>query len=410
VIYATPNQGQAPVWSPLGNSLAFIESNGNEHTVVKILDIASNRTVAIAPPAGLAFDVNDGAYADLAWLPDGRHLLVLYHKAHTDRRQIGILGLARSDFHTVTNDVNSYSQLALSADGKTLATVLTNLDSSVAFFKGEGGKILSSTPLRITPSELAWADEEHLLLITPNTGISKLERATGTLQSIATGDLDTFEFIQTCPDGHVVFSAVPRGGGEARLFRMDADGSGVTQITTTGIARAPFCSSDSQKVYFTRRDPVSITVLSLWSVPISGGAPSQELAEGGWGSIAVSRDTRLAAVRINHPDAVAFTNIWDLADRRVIRKVPLDVSSPEFAQQVFSPDGKALVEGVFSKAGSALRYQPLDGSAGHMLTEPTQDIMTHFAYSPSGSALALLQLRKSSDVVLVTDLNGRQQQ
>jgi hypothetical protein len=45
-----------------------------------------------------------------------------------------------------------------------------------------------------------------------------------------------------------------------------------------------------------------------------------------------------------------------------------------------------------------------------MLTEPTQDIMTHFAYSPSGSALALLQLRKSSDVVLVTDLNGRQQQ
>ena len=37
-------------------------------------------------------------------MPDGRHLLVLYTKAHSDRRQIGIVGVAAGDFHTLTND------------------------------------------------------------------------------------------------------------------------------------------------------------------------------------------------------------------------------------------------------------------------------------------------------------------
>ena len=89
--------------------------------------------------------------SDLAWLPDGKHLLVLYYKAHSDRGQIGIVGLSAGDFHTVTNDVNAYSQLAVSADGKTLATVLTNQDSGLAYYKGDGGAMISSTPLRITP-------------------------------------------------------------------------------------------------------------------------------------------------------------------------------------------------------------------------------------------------------------------
>ena len=113
-------------------------------------------------PKDILFDANFGGYADLAWLPDGNHLLVLYSKAHSDRRQIGIVGVSAGDFHTLTNDVNAYSQLAISADGKTLATVLTNVDSSIAYYKGDGGAMISSTPLRITPSSLAWADEDHV--------------------------------------------------------------------------------------------------------------------------------------------------------------------------------------------------------------------------------------------------------
>jgi Tol biopolymer transport system component len=246
-----------------------------------------------------------------------------------------------------------------------------------------------------------------LFLITEDTGLSKLERTTGALQPIDTGDLDIGSYINTCPDGHVLFIAVPKGGGESRLFRVEGDGSGVTQLTTNGIARAPYCTPDSQKAYFSIRDKTSITLLSLWSVPLLGGTPQKELEVPSQGSIIVSRDTKLAAARTLQ-GLVSYLEIWDLNTHRLVRRLPRDVSSPWGGQPGFSPDGKAFVGGVTAKSGNALLYQPIDGSATHLLTDPTHDTLTDFAWSPSGSKLGVLQVRKSSDVVLITDLAGKQ--
>jgi hypothetical protein len=101
-------------------------------------------------------------------------------------------------------------------------------------------------------------------------------------------------------------------------------------------------------------------------------------------------------------------DIWDLTTHRVVHQLPLDVSSLQTAYPIFTPDGKALVGGVTTKGGNALRYQPIDGSPAHLLMDPTAETLTSFAWSPSGSKLGVLQLRQSSDVVLITDLTGKQ--
>jgi dipeptidyl aminopeptidase/acylaminoacyl peptidase len=196
-----------------GNQVAWIEFKWPAATVITILDIASKKAVSIATPSGVLFDNNQRGYSDLAWLPDSRHLLVLYSKAHSDRGQIGIVGVSGGDFHTLTNDVNAYSQLALSSDGKTLATVLTDVNSSLGYYKGGGGAMVSNTPMHITPNSMAWADEDHLFLITRGMGISRLEQTTGALQPIDTGELPIGFYINTCPDGHVLFTAAPKGSG-----------------------------------------------------------------------------------------------------------------------------------------------------------------------------------------------------
>jgi eukaryotic-like serine/threonine-protein kinase len=407
LVYTSTNETQAPVWSPKGGQIAWMEATEPGVSVVKIFDIAAKKAASIAQPSGIVLDAGNGGFADLAWLPDGRHLLVLYSKAHSDRQQIGILGQPGGDFHTLTNDVNAYSQLAVSADGKTLATVLTNVDSSLAYFKGDGGPMISSTPLRITPNTLAWADEDHLFLITRSTGISKLERTTGFLQPIDSGDLDVGQYINTCPDGHVLFTAVPKGGGESRLFRMNGDGSGITQITTTGIARAPFCTPDSQEVFFTIRDGVNRSLFAFWSVPLAGGTPKKELVLGiNAGSAILSRDGRLVLGQELTNNLSASSVITDLATRVPFR-LPLNLSNLQGTRS-FSPDGKAVVQSVFSNGGNALLYQPLDGSSTHLLLGPVPDAITFFGWSPSGTKLGVLQLRKSSDVVLITDLTGKQ--
>jgi hypothetical protein len=86
----------------------------------------------------------------------------------------------------------------------------------------------------------------------------------------------------------------------------------------------------------------------------------------------------------------------------------MDVSSAlQGGYPIFSPDGKAIV-GLTTKGGNALQYQPIDGSSPHLLIGPLRDELTAFAWSPSGSKLGVLQLRKSSDVVLITALTAKQ--
>ncbi len=142
----------------------------------------------------------DQGYSDLAWLPDGKHLLALYSTPHADRQQIGIASATGDPFRTLTNDVNAYSQLALSADGKILATVLTNVDSNPwVFISGMGGEMISATPLHISPTGFAWEGEDRIALIARNLGIYQLERATGSVQPLYTGDLRVGGFIAGWP-------------------------------------------------------------------------------------------------------------------------------------------------------------------------------------------------------------------
>jgi Tol biopolymer transport system component len=247
-----------------------------------------------------------------------------------------------------------------------------------------------------------------MFLITRGSGISKLERTTGTLQPIDTEGLDIGQYINTCQDGHVLFNAIPKGEGKSSLFRMNGDGSGETQLTTAGVALAPFCAPNSQKVYFTIRDRVDGSFLSLWSVPLSGGIPQKDFEVNAFDSVVLSRDTKLAEVLVIGQDRAFYIEIRDLATHRIVHRLPMDVSSAlQGGYPIFSPDGKAIV-GLTTKGGNALQYQPIDGSSPHLLIGPLRDELTAFAWSPSGSKLGVLQLRKSSDVVLITALTAKQ--
>jgi hypothetical protein len=86
----------------------------------------------------------------------------------------------------------------------------------------------------------------------------------------------------------------------------------------------------------------------------------------------------------------------------------LDVSNLQGSYPSFSWDGEAIVESVTTKGSNALQHQPIDGSTTHPLADPTHETQTAFAWSPSASKLGVLQLRRSSDVVLITDLTGKQ--
>jgi eukaryotic-like serine/threonine-protein kinase len=403
VFYTTKEELGWPVWSPDGGRIAWLQhARAETKGVLGWIDLSSKKLNTVAAPAEVALSLAEGAM-NLAWLPDSRHLLVLYLKPHTDRTQIGIVTVPSGEFSPLTNDVNSYSELALSADGRSLATVLTNVDSSIAYYKPEGGAPVSTTPLRITPNTIAWADEERLLYIVPGISIGSLARATGDLRTIEVGDVDLGTSVAACPDGHILFTGFPKGGGEARIFRLNADGGELAQLTTTGIARRPVCSPDSQEVRFS---VVAGGAASLWSVPIAGGAPKELLPpQNGVGYLAISPDGKLlafiaASELARHVDAV------DVASGRRIFHGEMDVSDVVWTYLKFSPDGRALVYSVRREGGFTLLYQPLDGTPPHTIIDPGAQI-NDFGWSPSGKQFAVARVKSSSDVVLITDQAGK---
>ena len=69
----------------------------------------------------------------------------------------------------------------------------------------------------------------------------------------------------------------------------------------------------------------------------------------------------------------------------------------------FSPDGKALVYDITDKGISNLWMQPLDGSAGHQLTNFTSGRINGFRWSPDGKSLGVMREQDVSDVVVLRE-------
>jgi serine/threonine protein kinase/Tol biopolymer transport system component len=403
VLYSTMEKALAPVWSPDGRRIAWPQTEaGTTRIALKVMEISSKRLTTVAAPAGIAW-VNPGlANTTLAWMPDSRHLLALYYKQRTDRSQIGIFAIPSGEFHTVTNDVNSYGELALSGNGRTLATVLTNVDSTIALFGPDGGEPTSTLPLRITPSAIAWATEDRLLYIVPGLSIGTIDRARVTVQNFDTGEIAPADSIASCADGHILFTGYPKGGSEPRLFRMNADGGEIAQLTSNGFARTPSCSADSQKAYFNIGGDVNV---SLWSIPVSGGTPRQLVSPVNYAEAAVSRDgTQAALVAVRQQKICVI--IADLPSGRIRAPFFIDQSLANLAG--FSPDGRAIVSDALWSGGVTLLYQPLNGSPPHVLFNPAHETINDFGWSPSGKQLAVARSKSNSDVVLIIDQAGKE--
>ena len=403
VFYTSMELIQPPVWSPDGRRIAWLQSKqGTARIALSVMEVSSKKLTMVAAPADVSFASPNDGYTTLAWLPDDRHLLTLYYKQHTGRTQIGVITVPSGEFHSVTNDVNSYGQLALSGDGRTLATVLTNVDSSIAVYGPDGGMPVSTMPLRISPSTFAWADEDRLLFIERGSSIGSIDRATGSVHNFDTGEIIPGDFIDACSDGEILFTGIPRGGGEPRLFRMNGDGGGIAQLTTSGIARNPICSPDSKVAYFSLGNDVDV---SLWSVPVAGGTPKNLVPPDNYNLATVSRDGTQAVlfgIRQNKFGAV----ITDLASGRKGPPIFVDKAVDNLLR--LSPDNRAFVTDVVRGGGNTLLKQPFDGSSTHTLFNPVPETLTDFDWSPSGKQLAVTRLKLSSDVVFIIDQAGKE--
>jgi eukaryotic-like serine/threonine-protein kinase len=394
-------------WSPDGKQIAaLMPGPGEPMSNIEFRDVPSAKVRAIVP-------FNKIQLNDLAWLPDGRGLVVTYQNNTTPfaRAQIGLLSAAGTQFRTITNDTNSYRTLTLSADGKALATVQQKVARTLYLLPSTGfaGSPPYPAPAQVKDAfafnwalngDLYFADGGTLLRISPD-GASKTTIVSDPGAVIAAAI--------ACPNGSdVILQWDGHSAAKINVWRMSADGSNLRQLTYGSSDIAAKCMPDGKWVYY--EDWVNSHIMR---VPISDGTP--EIVPGtivprtiftqpGFGT---SADGKWLAILLSQIESNGSST-------NKIALVPLDAGPNPSVQLLdpdprvawnpqFTPDGRALVYPIRENSVDNLWLQPLDGSRGRQITAFEADVIRNFRFSPDGKNLGVFREHHESDVVLLHD-------
>jgi serine/threonine protein kinase len=431
IIGSTDDAPTSVVWSPDGKLIAgAVFHNDRGLTSLEAVQVAS--TVQDARWQPLA-SVKSSVVTDLAWLPDMRGLLIshLGRESGYSRNQIAYVALPSGETTAITKDTNNYSNLSLSADGKTIATSQQKASRTFYLLPADGGGA-NASPRPIFEQErdignFAWAGNDQIVV----SEADKLVRFSLDGKSRAVLATDPNAFLnapESCSTPAEPGSNAPASqrilfawAGHAEnatgrsIWRVDLDGSNLKQLTTGHGDQDPSCSPDGKWVYFINNNPDRIRRVS-----IDGGAvedvPGTTIPNSIYGGFAahISPDgSKLAFVLTEASQAMVAPGT---PNDEKIALVSLDPTSkgtrqfltpnPHITGSVhFTPDGKSVAYAVRENGVDNVWVQPVDGSSpGHYITKfNSEQSRGGFAWSPDGKTLAILRGRLDSDVVLLRD-------
>ncbi len=397
-------------WSPDGKRIACtLSAPPNALGEMDMFDLASGRMQPFV-------QFGDKALMEPAWLPDGRGLLVNYSKPFLgpipSHAQIGFLSYPAAAFRTVTNDTNGYATLTLSASGETLATVQVQTSGEIDLLPGTGAG--TPTPVPSIPSRadllgLEWTPNGQLLF----SEIDKVVRmaADGTASITLLSDPSALTGPLSLCDGgqYIVFQrAISSTRYASNIWRADADGSNLKQLTDGRVDNFASCSPDGKWVYYE-----DFTATRLMRVPVDGGnaelVPGSTVPNSVFGGLAVSPDGETLAYIPSTTNGATRTSFARLAlvDLAANGKVPprlLDVDPRTTGFPLrFTADGKAVAYAIDDKGVENLWVEPLDGTKGREITDFSSQRIGDFAWSADGKRLAVLRAQFSSDVILLRE-------
>ncbi len=401
-------------WSPDGKSIAFISySNAKAPAQISLFDIATGKDTALT-----AF--SERTFADLAWTPDGRGLLVNYadRMSGSTNQQIGYVSYPDGRFQSLTNDVHGYQDLSISADSGFMVSVQQQESDSVHVqpAAGKGSSVeVKGLPNQAGVAAVDW-DAHGNLIVATSSSLLRLSLDGSQQTTLLSDPSATILSASACSNGGPILLGWYMRGGQTtkNIWRVDADGSHPMQLTNGEDDELALCAPDGKSIYY-----FDGSSFRLMREPIGGGSP--ELVEGSaipngyiWGGLNFSPDGKWI------PGIAATT---DPATQAAINRIALiDVNAksaaftrfliprPDFAEPFsFTPDGKAVAYSIVEDGVGNVWEQPLDGSPGHRLTNFTSDRVRTFRFSPDGKSLAVARMHVVSDVVLLRDIHKASQ-
>jgi Tol biopolymer transport system component len=386
----------SPAWSPDGKMVAMATENWEDgyHTEIMGYPVAGGAPKSLS--SHRFFNAGQSA-----WLPDGSGLIInASDSGPASPWQLWVARYPGGETRRLTNDLNEYNTLSMTADGKSLVTVEFENRTSMWALPVNGGNAVQATITDVHAGQNGFAlfPDGRMLYDTvqPNDIELWVCNADG---SNAHPLLSGFHFAiepAITRNGEIIF--VAEKGKGVHLWRANADGSNSQELTSGILDLAPILSNDGHWVYYTAIGHDSVKIMR---VPLGGGKAEEignpEMERNAATAFSVSPD----GTEIAYPEMNPATRQMELT----IAKLPAATKErmlPIVGEAQWSVDGHSLIYAKTINGVGNLWSMPVDGGKPVQLTNFTTDRIRRFVVSPDGKRLGVVRSNGTSDVVLIT--------
>jgi Tol biopolymer transport system component/DNA-binding winged helix-turn-helix (wHTH) protein len=395
-------QGGSPAWSPDGKIIAMpILVTEGDRSHMKVIGFN------VADRAELTLTAQRWRYIkDVAWLPDSSGLIINGRdeaSAPEIAMQIWHVPLAGGEPFRITNDLNNYMRIGISADGRSLIALqiqwtsglwiapVENPAAATAVTQGTTDRHDGNLGLSMTPDgRLIYASERS-----GNRDLWSI-KADGSNQTQLTDGSHNDTYPVVTPDGRYVVFESTRDGMHS-IWRADVNGQNSMRLTRGVLDSEPACSPDGKWVIYVADDGQGNP--RLRKVSIEGGDPVS-LTEQFSQHPAISPDGKMIAY---------YFMDQKQRERRNIVIIPAQGGAPIKTLPAPKNFGSVM---RWAPAGDSLTYRnntlsslwrlPIDGTDPNPLIDLSGQRLHSFCYSQDGRRLAYASGLNLSDVILIT--------
>ena len=302
-------------WSPDDDTIAAAMNSlqGNAHGAVITMSVRGGPEKVLTKQPWYQID-------RVRWLADGSGLIVSAIEQSFGPHQLWFVSYPGGEARQITNDLNDYTSVSVTADGSSLVTVEREVTSSM-WVAPVNGSLSSPAPnafsidrdrARQVTSAGRKRDGYSGVAWTPDGRVSYTSGSTGTydiwvMQPDGSGQAQltnppqgtkyhTNGFQTFSPDGRYMFFSSDRITGSPHIWRMDAAGGNLKQLTNGTGENFGQVTPDGQSVIF-----IDFANLAIAKVSIEGGQTTQ-LTDHASGRPTISPDGKLIAYGYK-PDA-----------------------------------------------------------------------------------------------------------
>jgi serine/threonine protein kinase/Tol biopolymer transport system component len=403
--YKLPQRIDNPAWSPDGSVIAYTLSGTDAEGYYVNVDAVNVADKSVRKVSAARWR----SMGSLAWLADGSGLVTNAKDRASmpgTPMQLWHVPYPGGEAQKITNDVNNYVGVSLTADSRTILAK-QGWDSANIWVAPEADEArarqITSTGTN-GARNISWLPDGRIVYDSDASGNVDIwvMNADGTGARQLTFDQSSDTSPAASPDGRYVVFRSNRAVGWG-VWRMNADGSNAKELFSNVDGGDVFqFSPDSQWIYFTARERAGGGKPAFWRLSVEGGEPVKVQEE------------KIGYVRLS-PDGKRFFSMHQETEPNAPLKLylfpaeggeptqVLDVPPEMLDARDWSPDGQAVDYVATDEGVGNLWRLPLAGGKPRQLTDWKSDFVYRFAWSRDGKHLAASRGTATTDLVLIKD-------